>query len=132
MEKIPRTFSWDVKERTVKRMLSGDSPTALSRELGVGRPKLYKWRAQYQRGGPGLWRRAEGRPKEGISSSSSTPPVEEFTDQAAKLERADLERTIGRQQLVIDFLQGALRRVEGGTEQTNSSGETDSIHTSER
>ena len=132
MEKIPRTFSWDVKERAVKRMLSGERPTALSRELGVARPKLYKWRDQYQRGGPGLWRRAEGRPEYGTSSGSPVRSVEEITDQVAKLQRADLERKVGRQQLVIDFLQGALRRVEGGPEQTNSSGETDSIRTSER
>ena len=132
MEKIPRTFSWDVKERAVKRMLSGERPTALSRELGVARPKLYKWRDQYQRGGAGLWRRAVGRPEDGARSSSSARCVEERTDQAAKLQRAELERKVGRQQLVIDFLQEALRRVEGGHEQTTSSGVTGSIPTSER
>ena len=129
MEKIPRTFSWEVKEGAVKRMLSGERPTALSRELGVARPKLYKWRDQYQRGGPGLWRRAEGRPEEGVSSNSSARPLEERTDQAAKLQRAELERKVGRQQLVIDFLQEALRRVEGGRGQTNSSGASGSIPT---
>jgi len=132
MEKIPRTFSWDVKERAVKRMLSGERPTALSRELGVARPKLYKWRDQYKRGGPGLWRRAEGRPEDGVSSRSSARPLEERTDQASKLQRAELERKVGRQQLVIDFLQEALRRVEGGHEQTNSSGATGSSPISER
>jgi hypothetical protein len=43
---------------------------------------------------------------------------------------AELERKVGRQQLVIDFLQGALGKAEGGRAQTNSSGETGSIPTS--
>ena len=113
MEKVPRTVSWEVNEAAVKRMLSGERPTALSRELGGARPKLYKWRGQYQRGGPGLWRRAEGRPEEGVSSDSSPRPFEEPLDQAGNLQRAELERTAGRQQLVIDFLQEARRRAEG-------------------
>jgi hypothetical protein len=35
MEKVPRTVSWEVNEAAVKRMLSGERPTALSRELGA-------------------------------------------------------------------------------------------------
>ena len=62
MEKrAPRSFSWQFKEEVAKRMLNGESPTLLSRELSIVLSKLYKWRDQYRLGGTGLWPRAAER-----------------------------------------------------------------------
>jgi transposase len=129
-KKAPRKFSWQFKEEVAKRMLNGESPTLLNRELGIVLSKLYKWRDQYRQGGAGVWPRAEGRPTGALPTSVTPDKTTSVT--RAENRVAELERKIGKQQLVIDFLQQALRRVEGGREQTKSSGETGSIPTSER
>jgi transposase len=129
-EKAPRKFSWQFKEEVAKRMLNGESPTQLNRELGIVLSKLYKWRDQYRRGGAGVWPRAEGRPD--CALPASVTPVKAASEARAENRVMELERKIGKQQLVIDFLQQALRRVEGGRAQTKSSGEAGSIPTSER
>ena len=129
-KKAPRSFSWQFKEEIAKRMLNGESPTLLSRELSIVLSKLYKWRDQYRQGGTGLWPRAESRPDGAIPVSVT--PAEGAYQSRPESRVAELERKIGKQQLVIDFLQQALRRVEGGHAQTKSSGEAGSIPTSER
>lgn len=43
-KKAPRSFSWQFKEEVAKRMLNGESPTLLSRELRIVLSKLYQWR----------------------------------------------------------------------------------------
>ncbi len=111
-------------------MLNGESPTLLSRELSIVLSKLYKWRDQYRQGGTGLWPRAAERL--GGAMPVSITPAKGASESTAESRVAELERKIGKQQLVIDFLQQALRRVEGGRAQTKSSGETGSIPTSER
>jgi transposase len=131
MEKrAPRSFSWQFKEEVAKRMLNGESPTLLSRELSIVLSKLYKWRDQYRLGGTGLWPRAAERL--GSAMPVSITPAEGVSEARSGSRVAELERKIGKQQLVIDFLQQALRRVEGGREQTKASGETGSIPTSEK
>ena len=129
-KKAPRKFSWEFKEEVAKRMLNGESPTLLSRELGIVLSKLYKWRDQYRQGGSAVWPRAEGR-HSGVLPVLSAD-VKDASAARPENRLAELERKIGKQQLVIDFLQQALRRVEGGREQTKPSGETGSIPTSER
>jgi transposase len=111
-------------------MLNGESPTLLSRELSIVLSKLHKWRDQYRQGGTGLWPRAEERP--GGARPVSVTRAQSSSETRPENRVAELERKIGKQQLVIDFLQQALRRVEGGREQTKSSGEADSIPASER
>jgi transposase len=129
-KKAPRSFSWQFKEEVAKRMLNGESPTLLSRELSIVLSKLYKWRDQYRQGGTGLWPRAEDRPDGALPASVT--PGNGASESRAGSRVAELERKVGKQQLVIDFLQQALLRVEGGHAQTKSSGETGSIPTSER
>ena len=70
-KKAPRSFSWQFKEEVAKKMLSGQSGTALSRELSVSRSKIYKWRDQYRAGGVTLWRNAPGRLEGGTSDVSA-------------------------------------------------------------
>ena len=129
-KKAPRSFSWQFKEEVAQRMLNGESPTLLSRELSIVLSKLYKWRDQYRQGGTGVWPRAEHRPDDAVPMSVT--PAKGRSARRAESQVAWLEQKIGKQQLVIDFLQQALRRVEGGHAQTKSSGETGSIPTSER
>jgi transposase len=128
MGQTPRVFSREFKGSIVQRMLAGESPSALSRELTIRRKLLYEWRDQYRRGGADLLR-TPGRPAHGAVTglsvrASSTQPL----PPESKL--AELERKVGRQQVVIDFLQGALRRVEGESAKTNWSGASGCIHTS--
>lgn len=130
-KKTLRTFSWEFKEKAARRMLGGERPTDLSRELKVPRQILYEWRDQYRKGGNRLWHRAEGRPEDGIGSLSGLPECWRI-NRAKENQLGELERKVGQQQLVIDFLQEALRRVEDGPAQTNSFGENGSIPTSER
>ena len=129
-KKAPRSFSWQFKEEVAKRMLNGESPTLLSRELSIVLSKLYKWRDQYRLGGTGLWPRAAERL--GGARPVSITPAKGACETTAESRASELERKIGKQQLVIDFLQQALRRVEGGRAQTRSSGETGSIPISEK
>lgn len=107
-----RVFSREYKFKIVERMLAGESPTALSKELKILRKLLYEWKDAYQsRGEAGL--RTRGRPRE--AEILGPPPVPE-TDRAELLQArqriAELERKVGKQQLEIDFFAEALRRVD--------------------
>jgi transposase-like protein len=128
MGQTPRVFSREFKGGVVQRILAGESPSALSRELAIRRKLLYEWRDQYRRGGADLLR-TPGRPAHGaVTGSSVRAGRSQAAPQESKL--AELERKVGRQQVVIDFLEGALRRVEGESVKTNSSGASGCIHTS--
>lgn len=91
-----RVFGREFKEAAVRRMLAGANVSALARELGVRRKLLYEWRAALSGG------RARGRPPE--------PPSGALTQARRRI--AELERTVGRQQMELDFFRRALRRVE--------------------
>ena len=130
MGQSPRSFSREFKEAAVKRMLAGESPSQLGRELTIRRKLLYEWRDRYRRGGSELLR-GKGRPPWGsMSVRAATPRPAIPVAGAPENKLAELERKVGRQQLVIDFLQGALRRVEGESAKTNSSGASGCIRTS--
>ena len=98
-----RQFTKEFKMEAVRRMQSGESASALARELEVKRSKLYDWCAAWERYGeqafPGPGRRPGGAPR-----------VERGRESEAKL--AALERKIGQQAIEIDFLTQALQRVE--------------------
>lgn len=107
-----RVFSSEYKLKVVERMLAGESPAALSKELRILRKLLYEWKDAYQSGGvPGL--RAPGRPRKG---DVLAPPPKPRTERAelvqARQRIAELERKVGKQQLEIDFFAEALRRVD--------------------
>lgn len=98
-----RRFTKEFKVAAGRRLLAGESGSALARELDVKRAKLYEWAAQLERYGddafPGPGRRPGGLPR-----------VERGREEEARI--AALERKIGQQALEIDFLRQALRRVE--------------------
>lgn len=96
-------------------MEAGESVSALSRELGVKRELLYRWRAQYRSGGAERFRDRRGRPtaSEAASMASSRAGAGEVEGLARARRRiAELERKVGQQQLDLDFFRAALRRFE--------------------
>ena len=80
-------------------MKLGTDVSALAKRIGVHRSLLYQWRDQAERGeGPGPEVAAE------------TPEEHKVAELRARL--AEAEAAVGRQQLQLDFFQGALQRVE--------------------
>jgi len=99
-----RRFTKEFKVLAARRMLAGESGSALSRELDVKRSKLYEWASQLDRFGeaeafPGAGRRRDDAPR-----------VEPGREDEARV--AALERKVGQQALELDFLRQALRCVE--------------------
>ena len=95
-------YSPEFKRQAVDRIVGGESPTAVARELGIRRKFLYAWKA-------------EGK------GSQATPPVAKVHKQEVserEVERLqkrieDLERLAGRQTAELDFFAAALRSVKG-------------------
>lgn len=107
----PRTFSLEFKLETVKRIVKGESVSALSKELAVLRKDLYLWKRAYQIGGEKLLR-PRGRPRKHDAAIAK-----QAIQNASELEQArqrivELERKIGRQELELDFFAKALRCIE--------------------
>jgi transposase-like protein len=96
-----RRRSWEEKQRAVERMKSC-SPQELADELGIHKRQLYEWRDQLRR------RRGEAPTRE---------------DQL-KQENQQLRAALGRKALEVDFLQGALRRIEARRRASDGCGET--------
>ena len=111
-----RIFEPEFKLLAVKRLLAGESASALSRELGVGRSHLSGWSAQFRRDGPQGLRRA-GRPRKSAKLAGALAveaPVHAIwmEDLAAARDRiTELECKIGQQQIELDFFRRALRQV---------------------
>lgn len=117
-----RAFSTPFKERVVQRLEAGERLSALADEMGVRRKLLYEWRAAYRAlGAAGLNRKRGPKPggKKASGSSpgrassdapSSTRPGDELARAKARI--AELERTIGRQQVDLDFFRRALRLMD--------------------
>ncbi len=98
-----RTFPLAFKEAAARRLLSGASGTALSRELGVRRSVLYRWRDALRAEGVGGLSRQRGRPGPGRRPPPNIPL--DGRDQRI----AELERLLGKQAAELDFFARALR-----------------------
>ena len=122
-----RVFSWEFKERVARRMLNGESVSALHHELQIKRSVLYRWRDAYRKEGAAGLQRVKGRPP-GVPN----PPRPAGDGGAAAARRiAELERKIGQQALDLDFFRRAFKRVNelrrkpaepGATASTEKSG----------
>lgn len=95
----------EFKRAAVALMVPGVKISALARELGVNRQRLYDWRAAVLAGEPRL--RRVGRPRRIVE-----PPAQADNFPGALRRIAELEQLIGQQQLELDFFKEALRRVE--------------------
>jgi transposase-like protein len=95
-----RKFSQDFKEKAVRRMVAGERPTVLSKELGVLRKDLYEWKKAYKNGEPLV-------KKPGPKIGSEAQGGSEL--KRARQRVAELERKVGQQALELDFFAKALR-----------------------
>jgi transposase-like protein len=112
-----RKTNWTVefKLRAVARMAGACDVSALAVALGVGRERLYHWRRLYETGGAEALR-GMGRPRmaQRLAEAVARHPVAAGPEQRI----AELERTIGQQQLDLDFFRAALRQL-GARRRTN-------------
>ena len=119
-----RYFTAEFKAKVVQRVLAGASVSGLSREMQIKQQILYRWRDAYREEGLEGLARPRVRPR-GPSrrDGPALPPAGE--------ERIrELERKVGQQALVIDFLQRAFKRVKGSRPPSKAAGETASMERS--
>jgi transposase len=105
-------FSRAEKLAALERMAAGENVSALARELGVRRQKLYRWREQHEVGGTEGFRDRAGRPtrlEAQAMASLRLAAGEAATLSQARRRIAELERKIGQQQLDLDFFKAALQ-----------------------
>jgi transposase len=98
----------------VERMRTCESVTELARELGVRPRCLYKWRAKLDLVEPG--------------EESARPSTHEGS---YRKQVQQLKRLLGEKVMEVDFLKGALQKVEARRRTNNGSGETASTTKSE-
>src|SRR5262245_3677622 len=115
----------EFKRAAVALMMPGVKISALARELGVNRQRLYDWRDALQAGDDQL--RRPGRPKRPV-----LPPAQANDLAGAQKRIAELERRLGQQQLELDFFKEALRRVEALRRPSTRPGATASTPSSKR
>ena len=83
------------------RLKETDNVTGLARELGTTRIQLYRWKRQVGAGGEAALDPAGRRAR----SRKVRQPI------GPSQRIAELERTIGRQQVELDFFRAALQQV---------------------
>lgn len=122
MAKERRQFSREFKLAALARFETAGDVKALARELGVRRELLYMWRRKFAAGGAEALR-TSGRPRPSAQSAEAL---------SAERRVAELERKLGQQALEIDFLEGALQRIEGSRRPSDGPGATASSPRSRR
>jgi transposase len=140
-----RVFSTAFKVEAVRRLEGGEALAKVSRELGIARKLLYEWRSAWRREGvgglnrkrgpkPGGRRRVLDRPRlelgSGNSAVEAATPAGELQQSKARI--AELERTIGRQQVDLDFFRKALRLIDAPQPGTPPRGAVASTRSSKR
>ena len=132
MPRSGRVFSREFKLSVIRRMVAGESVSALARELRVRRKDLYVWQDRFRAGGAAALRGRGRPPKAAPPAPAAGPPV--VLDDLAVAERriAELKRKIGQQQLELDFFQQALRQVSGPRQPSDGLGAAPSTRSSKR
>ena len=128
-KKRRRAFSRGYKLAVVARLEAGESPAALSRELGVRATLLSDWRRLFRFGGADRLR-GSGRPTKAEALALARGPALDLADANRKI--GELERKLGRQELELDFFGRALQRIEGSRQPNDGPGGTASSPTSKR
>jgi len=95
----------EFRRELVRRLRKGEDIVALSREAGVHRSLLYKWRVQAD------------RDEVAVTSAS----VNAYHALRQELQRA--KQALADKTLEVDFFRGALQKVEARSRPTNSAGE---------
>jgi transposase-like protein len=91
-------------------MLNGECVQALSEQYELPRSMMYRWRDAYRKGGPEGLQRPIGRPPGSASRPTSIP--KSSAEERLRQRIAELERTIGRQSVEIDFFREVFKRLE--------------------
>ena len=104
-----RAHTIEFKEAAARRLLAGESGTALSRELDVWRSVLYRWRDTYRNEGVAGLSRRRGMPAPG-----HRPPPKIPRDRRDERIR-ELERLLGKQAAELDFFEQAFRALNLAT-----------------
>ncbi len=103
-------YTTEFKRAVVERMsASPRGVRALSEEMGLARGLMYRWQERYAREGMSGLERPPGRQRRTRAPS----PAQEI---------ALLHQKIGEQQVMIDFLAAACKRVEALSPVGNASG----------
>jgi len=110
----PRQYSREFKVAAVRRVLEGESPSAVAQDLKINENNLWRWKTAFLEKGE-EYLRGVGRPEGGEAKPRSE------SSQARRI--AELERLVGRQQMEIRFLDRALRQVEEQRQEKNDDGE---------
>ena len=122
-----RVFAKEFKVGVARRIVNGESVSALQQEFQIKRSVLYRWRDAYRKEGAAGLERPPGRPP-GVPNP---PRPVGSPEEAAARRVAELERKIGQQALDIDFLRRAFKRVKESRRKTIESGATASTGRSE-
>ena len=109
-------YSQKFRRRAVERMNACENIVRLSRELGVIRSLLYKWRCRLE------------PPDAQIERDLSTENCREST---LRREISKLKRLLADKTVEVDFFRGALQKVEARRQQSGLSGEKVSTAKSE-
>ena len=112
-----RWYSFEFRKAAVERARTAPSIPGLGKELRVHYSQLYRWLRLYEEHGE------EGlRPRGGSGRPSRTPAPPAPTDPQLRI--AELERKIGQQEVDLDFLKRAFKRVKESQPNNSSSGAT--------
>ena len=113
-----RRFSREFKIAAVRRVQEGESVAAVAEDLEIAYQHVWRWHKRalvkgadqlYEVGQAGQWMAKRPRKARDVEGS-----------QQRRI--AELERLVGRQQMEIDFLDKALRRVEELRQQKKDAG----------
>ena len=90
-----RRYSAECKREQVERVLRGEvTAAALSRELGIARSQIQRWKYLLTKGG-----------ETAVASDDDVVPAREL--RAAPQRIRELERALGRQQMAIEIFEAA-------------------------
>src|SRR6516164_2254289 len=109
-KRYPRKF----QRMAVERMETCESVGELAKELGVTRRCLYKWRRKFE-----------------IADAGQEPSRPDRMVAAHRKEILQLKRLLAEKAMEVDFLRGALQKVEARRRRSTDSGETGSTRASE-
>jgi transposase-like protein len=107
-----KQHSPEFRVQVVERMLAGENVMALSKQYGLARSMMYRWRDAYRNTGPaGLARRAgRGKPQPAETPAGAIPTSD--NEQKLRQRIAELERVIGQQAVDLDFFKGVFKRLK--------------------
>jgi transposase-like protein len=107
-------YGTELKLAAVRRVLGGESVSAVAQELGIRRKRLYVWKDRYaELGEAGLVHQRGGRPRKQAAADPGSEAMAGRGELLSARQRiAELERKVGQQELELDFFGEALRRIK--------------------